>query len=128
MSDSASSTKPSFNGGQSLDLSHLLHPVRVREAVVEWLKEDTPSFDYGGFVVGDKQESAFLVCKGEGVLAGVPFLESVFHELDCSVHWSTGVKEGECVHPLTILASIKGKARNILLGERVALNCLSRFV
>ena len=31
--------------------------------VEEWLKEDIPSFDYGGFVVGNKAEEAVLYCK-----------------------------------------------------------------
>ena len=31
--------------------------------VRDWLKEDIPSFDYGGAVVGDKPESMTLYCK-----------------------------------------------------------------
>lgn len=30
-----------------------------------WLAEDTPSFDYGGFVVGEGQEEAILWGKSE---------------------------------------------------------------
>ena len=51
-------------------LSHILHPVLVREKVKEWLREDTPSFDYGGLVVGDNTETAVLLCKSPGILAG----------------------------------------------------------
>ena len=76
---------------QSLSLSHLLHPIRLRETVNEWLKEDTPSFDYGGFVVGEKVEKAFLLCKGEGVLAGLPFFEEVFKTLDCIIEWHVSI-------------------------------------
>ena len=89
-----SKTESESNKTQPLVLSHLLHPSRVRELVCDWLKEDTPAFDYGGFVVGDKHEYASLVCKGKGVLAGVPFLEAVFNELDCSVTCAKDVHEG----------------------------------
>jgi nicotinate-nucleotide pyrophosphorylase (carboxylating) len=34
-----------------------------KSQIEAWLKEDIPSFDYGGFVVGDKQEEATLLCK-----------------------------------------------------------------
>jgi nicotinate-nucleotide pyrophosphorylase (carboxylating) len=33
--------------------------------VAEWLEEDTPSFDYGGFVVGDDMAEAKLLGKSE---------------------------------------------------------------
>jgi nicotinate-nucleotide pyrophosphorylase (carboxylating) len=105
-------------------LCHLLHPVRIRQLAEEWLKEDTPSFDYGGFVVGDKIETAVLLCKSRGVLAGCPFFDSVFSLLDCSVQWTA--HEGNVLEPICQVARVTGKVRNLLLGERVALNCLAR--
>lgn len=109
---------------QNLNLSHLLHPIRLRETVNEWLKEDTPNFDYGGFVVGEKVEKAFLLCKGEGVLAGLPFFEEVFKTLDCTIDWHA--QEGDDLQPYTKVATVTGRVRNILLGERIALNCVTR--
>ena len=54
-----------------MSLSHLLNSSLVSEKVKEWLKEDIPSFDYGGFVVGSNEESAVLLCKAPGILAGI---------------------------------------------------------
>ncbi len=53
--------------------------------MVAWLEEDTPSFDYGGFVVGETQREAFLLGKGSkrAVLAGTPFVNEIFRQLDC---------------------------------------------
>lgn len=51
--------------------------------VSQWLQEDVPSFDYGGYVVGEEDQEAILFCKAEGVLAGVPFFNEVFRQLDC---------------------------------------------
>lgn len=104
-------------------LEHVLPP-GWKTVVAGWLKEDCPSFDYGGFVVGDKQESAILYGKTPGVLAGVPFFEEVFQQLDCTVEWN--MKEGESFEPIRAVAMVHGVARNLLLGERVALNTLAR--
>lgn len=64
--------------------SHLL-PSSWKSQVVAWLGEDTPSFDYGGFVVGEAQREAFLLGKGSkrAVLAGMPFVDEIFRHLDC---------------------------------------------
>lgn len=105
-------------------LRFLLHPVSLRQHVQQWLAEDTPSFDYGGFVVGDREETAVLLCKSRGILAGVPFFDAIFHELGCKVEWVCS--EGVQVEPATTVAKVTGKVNKILLGERVALNCITR--
>ena len=69
----------------------LLPPVQLQDLARQWLREDTPSFDYGGFVVGEKQEEAVILAKSPGVLAGRPFVEAVFRELDCKV-WMDAVR------------------------------------
>jgi len=107
------------------DYAHLLPP-SWKSAVTEWLAEDTPSFDWGGFVVGEASREAFLLGKGQqmAVLAGVPFVDEIFRQLDCEVEWH--MKEGESFEPVKHVATVRGKARLLLLGERVALNLLAR--
>jgi len=107
------------------DFSHLLPP-NWKPQVVAWLDEDTPSFDYGGFVVGEAEREAFLLGKGKSpaVLAGVPFFNEVFNHLGCDVVWH--MQEGETFEPVKHVATVRGKARHLLLGERVALNMLAR--
>jgi nicotinate-nucleotide pyrophosphorylase (carboxylating) len=63
---------------------HLLPP-SWKQLVGTWLSEDTPSFDYGGYVVGEAHREAFLFGKGEkaAVLAGSPFFTEVFAQLGC---------------------------------------------
>ncbi|KAK0254087.1 nicotinate-nucleotide diphosphorylase (carboxylating) [Friedmanniomyces endolithicus] len=106
--------------------AHLLPPSWKR-SVTAWLDEDTPSFDYGGFVVGELPASARLLAKSPGILAGVPFFDEVFRQLDCTVEWH--VKEGEEVGregKKQHVATVRGPTRCVLLGERVALNILAR--
>lgn len=107
------------------DYSHLLPP-SWKTQVTAWLQEDAPSFDYGGFVVGEDEREAWLLGKGSSpaVVAGVPFFTEVFTQLGCSVEWH--VKEGDVFEPVKHVATVRGKARMILLGERVALNLLAR--
>ncbi|KAI9055086.1 hypothetical protein LZ554_000051 [Drepanopeziza brunnea f. sp. 'monogermtubi'] len=105
-----------------------LLPVHWKSQVTAWFAEDTPSFDYGGFVVGDSERSATLFGKSTGVLAGVPFFDEIFAQAGCTVRWH--LSEGELVRPgsagKVALATVTGPVRKLLLGERVALNTLSR--
>lgn len=110
------------------NLAHLL-PSHFVSDVTHWLEEDTPSFDYGGFVVGSEPRNAFLLCKSPSVLAGVPFVDEVFRQLDCTVtwHYPEGIllvpaKDGGKIQ----VATVKGPTRKLLLGERVALNTMAR--
>lgn len=108
--------------GSRLDLS--LCGSTVNDLVRSWLKEDVPSFDYGGTVVGNKEDKALLLCKSPGVLAGCPFFDAVFKQLNCKVKWL--YSEGTSLSPVCTVAEITGKVNRLLLGERIALNCITR--
>jgi nicotinate-nucleotide pyrophosphorylase (carboxylating) len=106
-----------------------LLPTHFTEDITRWLAEDTPSFDYGGFVVGSSQRNAFLLCKSQGFLAGVPFFDEVFRQCGCTVSWH--YDEGTRLEPeqqggKIKVATVTGPTRKLLLGERVALNMLAR--
>jgi len=111
---------------------HMLPPT-YKQQVVSWIEEDLPSFDIGGFVVGDKRENATLYCKASSgyisvVIAGIPFLDAVFKYFDLEVNWL--VVEGSVVdttaNPKIPVATVVGECRNILMAERTALNIFSR--
>ncbi|RTE82830.1 hypothetical protein BHE90_002599 [Fusarium euwallaceae] len=108
------------------NLANLLPP-SWKTSVTAWLAEDTPSFDYAGFVVGDEPRVATLWGKSAGVIAGRPFFDEVFTQCGCTVEWhadeATAVDLSNGKHRV---ATVKGPVRGILLGERVALNTLAR--
>ena len=112
-----------------VDFSALLPP-HWKAEVAGWIRDDVPSIDIGGFVVGDKLEEAHLFGKSKGVLAGRPFFDAVFEHLGCSVEWK--LSEQDVVDPASVeggkvlVAVVRGPARMLLLGERTALNTLSR--
>ena len=102
-------------------------PPFYRDTVAAWLRDDCPSLDVGGLVVGDSETTATLWCKSSGVLAGKPFFDATFEELGCKVAWT--VDEGTAIDASKgkiAVATVTGPARRLLLGERTALNTLSR--
>lgn len=59
------------------------------------------------------------------MVAGKPFFTAVFEELGCTVEWC--VDEGAEISAVPFKAAyVRGPCRNILLGERTALNILAR--
>lgn len=109
-----------------MSFSCLLPPTFVAD-VQEALKQDVPTFDVGGFVVGDEICEAALLFKSHtpGVLAGKPFFDAVFAELGCAVTWHA--EEGQMLTPPMKAATVVGPCRKLLLGERTALNYLARL-
>ncbi|XP_076823444.1 nicotinate-nucleotide pyrophosphorylase [carboxylating]-like [Clavelina lepadiformis] len=109
-----------------INVSNILPDEKVKSLVQSWLAEDTPNFDYGGLVVGHKMETAELLIKSPGIVAGVPFFDAVFQQLGCEVKWlcKEGSKFESCTRER--IATVTGPCKNILLGERIALNCISR--
>lgn len=109
--------------------AHLLPP-SWKTQVTAWLAEDTPSFDYGGYVVGETERTATLLGKSDGVIAGRPFFDEVFSQCGCTVTWhadeGTTIDTSAQSDGKVKVATVKGPVRGILLGERVALNTLAR--
>jgi nicotinate-nucleotide pyrophosphorylase (carboxylating) len=101
-----------------------LIPKITYDIIKDWLKEDIPNFDIGGYVVGNKFGKSVLLGKSEGILAGVPFFSKVFEYLDCEIEWLK--QEGSSIAPVEELAFVTGKINNILQGERLALNILTK--
>lgn len=111
------------------DFSALL-PQNLEQVIQSWLTDDMPSFDVGGLVVGMEEKKAKLLMKSPGVFAGKPFFEHVFGMLGCRVAWEEDIAiEGDykdITDEKICLAIVTGPVRNILRGERTALNTLSR--
>ncbi|CDK28949.1 unnamed protein product [Kuraishia capsulata CBS 1993] len=101
-----------------------------RTDITNWLTEDVPSFDYGGYVVGETLQSATLWCKAPGVLCGVSFAKEVYLQCGLEVEWF--IEEGTFIDPRKVeggkvkVAIVKGPVRDILVAERLSLNIISR--
>lgn len=75
--------------------------------------------------VGEEaQITVKVVLKQAGVLAALPYLNVLFHKIDPSIQVNLLVEEGSLHKAGALIATIKGPARGILTGERVALNLI----
>ncbi|HEY6380126.1 MAG TPA: carboxylating nicotinate-nucleotide diphosphorylase [Candidatus Dormibacteraeota bacterium] len=68
-----------------------------------------------------------VVCKEDGVAAGMPVLRRVFELVDERIQVDVKVTDGDRVQDGTIVARLAGPARGILAGERVSLNFLQHL-
>lgn len=75
----------------------------------------------------DQPARGRILAKQEGVLAGVPVAEAVFHVVDKAVAIDWKVSDGGRLESGTLVAEIAGRARAILAAERTALNFLQQL-
>lgn len=68
-----------------------------------------------------------ITAKAEGVIAGMPLAQAVFHLVDARITWQPQVEDGQHVQPGTLLVEVTGPGRSLLAGERTALNFLGRM-
>ena len=68
-----------------------------------------------------------LLCKEDGVIAGLPVFARVFSLLDPAAAVNCLCREGDRVTKGQRLAEVRGDIRALLSGERVALNFLQRM-
>ena len=68
-----------------------------------------------------------LISNQKGVIGGLEFAKQTFSLLDKKIKFIAKKKEGSLVNKGSIVAIIEGKIKNILIGERVALNFLSHI-
>lgn len=77
---------------------------------------------------------AQLICKEDMILAGMPFIKRFFTILSSNfgfqsneVYFEEYYKDGDFIKKGNTIASLKGNARLLLAGERIALNILQRL-
>ena len=68
-----------------------------------------------------------LISNEKGIIGGLEFAKQTFKLLDRNIKLHIKKKEGSKVNKGSIIAVIEGKIKNILIGERVALNFLSHI-
>ncbi len=70
---------------------------------------------------------AVIKSKEDGILAGLPIAKAVFEKLGTLSEWNEIKKDGENISSGDILVRIEGSPKQILSGERLALNILQRL-
>jgi nicotinate-nucleotide pyrophosphorylase (carboxylating) len=78
-------------------------------------------------VPADRQATAVMLAKEDGVISGLETARAVFSRIDPTVRFAALVSDGDRVASGTRLAEISGNARSILAAERTALNLIQRL-
>ena len=101
----------------------------VASIIVRALGEDIGSGDLTTRVTVSEETSmaAWLTAKSEGVVCGVDVAQMVFDNAGGGIDWTAYKQDGQPVEEGDRIAGIRGPARTILSGERVALNLVQRM-
>jgi nicotinate-nucleotide pyrophosphorylase (carboxylating) len=100
----------------------------------EWLIDRALSEDIGSgdvtsqyFVPSEREVTALLVARQDGVIAGCDLAHQVFLRVDSSLEIDLLLQDGSRVATGAIVMKISGSARSILTAERTALNFMQRL-
>jgi nicotinate-nucleotide pyrophosphorylase (carboxylating) len=110
-----------------------LDPVEVTRVAAQALAEDLGGPDgvdvtSVATIPADQQDTADLVARADGVVAGLPVAQTVFDLAGAgAVTFVATVAEGERVKGGQVLATVSGPTRALLTAERTALNLLCRL-
>ena len=101
----------------------------IKNIVKLALNEDLyPSGDItSNLVKNNKIIKVKLISNQQAVIAGLEFAKQTFKLIDGKIRFIIKKKEGSLINKNDIIAIIEGKAENILIGERVALNFMSHI-
>lgn len=97
--------------------------------ILQALQEDITSEDVttNAILPKDCQGEAELLCKQDGIIAGLDVFARAFTLLDDKVWFEFFTKDGDEVHKGQKLAKVVGSMQAILSAERVGLNYLQRM-
>ena len=101
----------------------------IKSTVKLALNEDLyPSGDITSSLINnDKVVNVKLISNQNAIVGGLLFAKQSFALIDSKIKFIIKKKDGSRVKKGSLVASIKGKAKNILIAERVALNFLSHI-
>jgi len=101
----------------------------IKNTVKLALNEDLyPSGDItSNLIKNNKIINVKLISNQHAVVAGLEFAKQTFKLIDSKIKFIIKKKEGSIIKKNDVIVLIKGKAENILIAERVALNFMSHI-
>ncbi len=102
---------------------------RVDQLILMALEEDVTNEDVStnAIIPDDTCGSVQLICKEDGIVAGLDVFKRVFTLLDDATEVELYCKDGDRVEKGQLLGIVHGHVRVLLTGERTALNYLQRM-
>ena len=110
-------------------MNKITETLQMDHLIMEALREDISSEDVTtNSVMKEAVEGEVeLICKQDGVIAGLQVFRRVFELLDGETKAEFFCKDGDAVKSGELLGRVTGDIRVLLSGERVALNYLQRM-
>ncbi len=100
--------------------------ILIEKKIREFLEEDSSYMDLSSSSIPiDAVSSAKIISKSIGYISGLEELIILYNLLDVKTNLKK--KDGDPIKKGDIIAELNGGTRNILLGERVALNLISHM-
>ena len=101
----------------------------IRNTVKRALNEDLyPSGDItSSLIKNNKVIKVKLLSNQNAIIGGLLFAKQAFDLVDSKIKFIIKKKDGSIIKKGSLIATIEGKAKNILTAERVALNFLSHI-
>lgn len=105
-------------------MNYLVIDKIIKDAILE----DSPNEDIttNSIIREGSLSTVELLCKEEGIVAGLEVFERVFSIIG-NVEVKFYKNDGDRIYPKERIAFLQGSTRNLLLGERIALNLLQRM-
>ena len=101
----------------------ITHSVQI--ALAEDIGENLNNGDITAQLIpAESQSHARIISRDNAIIAGCPWVNEVFQQLDPAVQVIWHIKEGQQVNANDTLFELKGSSRSLLTGERTALNFL----
>lgn len=88
------------------------------------LSEDLGAGDVTAALLPDSADSAYLLCKEDGVLAGAAWFDAAHRALDPHVRIQWHAADGDAIRAGSVLAILQGRSRALVSAERTSLNFL----
>ncbi|WP_244833606.1 carboxylating nicotinate-nucleotide diphosphorylase [Clostridium sp. BJN0001] len=106
----------------------MINRLAIDNIIKNALLEDIPYEDIttDSVIFQDSTSKADLICKEDGIICGLNVFKRVFEILG-NVDVNLFKEDGDYIKESEIVAKVKGNTRNILKGERTALNILQRM-
>lgn len=93
------------------------------------IREDIGDGDHTSLacIPADEHGRMRLLCKQEGVIAGIEIAQIVLRRLDPEMHFEQILRDGDRVHPGDVAFYVSGRLRSLLQAERILLNIMQRM-
>lgn len=101
----------------------------IAKFIRDALNEDVGPGDFTSrsTIPADAVQSANLLVKDNGVIAGIELAAYIFSQVDQKLEMKVLLSDGDIVSKGDIAFSVSGPARSITIAERLVLNCMQRM-